>query len=97
MKMEYLFKKWYKTEEKSKVKDLYLERFNNSTSVKTGLTIRSMNSSDELFELFYTPTNDMMLKIGEIFQNDMLMKFCDERLPEVAKKNFFLSLIVEEL
>ncbi|SDD05871.1 Fic family protein [Peptococcus niger] len=94
--MEYLFKKWYKTEEKSGVEDLYLERFNSPVSVKTGLTILPMNSS-ETFELFYTPTNDMMLKIDEIFQNDTLMKFYDERLPEVAKKNFLLSLIVEEL
>ncbi len=94
--MDYLFKKWYKMKEKKAVDAIYLARFNSSSSIKTGLYIHPMKYPEK-FELFYILTNDMMLKIDQVYQNDRILDFYDSSLPDVAKKNFLLSIIVDEL
>ena len=55
-----------------------------------------MNQSEE-YELYYIPTNDMMVLCENIIWQDKELLRYENALPEIAKKNFFIDLLSDEI
>lgn len=94
--MDYIYKKWYQDNNQKTTEVLYEQRFHSETTVRTGLMIRPMKQS-RVFELYYVPTNDMMLRIERIRENDWQLRLLSKQLPGVAKEQFLQQMIIEEL
>ena len=94
--MEYILKKWYKFQNKNEVTALYRERLRGETTRRLALSIRPIHQS-EVFELYYVPTEAMLLKLETIQENDRLLQALGEALPGVARERFLYDMISEEL
>lgn len=92
--MRYIYKIWYEDNQLGETKAQ--ARRNSETSLKTGLTVRPMNQSEE-YELYYIPTNDMMVLCENIIWQDKELLRYENALPEIAKKNFFIDLLSDEI
>ena len=95
-KMDYIYKKWYQTNNKHEIDRFYQKRFQGESTIQTGLKIKPKNFPTP-FELYYIPTNAILLKIETIYHNDTKLRAYDSFLPGIAKKNFLVNLIAEEL
>lgn len=95
-KMEFIYKKWYQTNNKHEIDRFYQKRFQGESTIQTGLKIKPKNFPTP-FELYYIPTNAILLKIETIYHNDTKLRAYDSFLPGIAKKNFLVNLIAEEL
>ena len=95
-KMDYIYKKWFKTNNKHEIDRFYQKRFQGESTIHTGLKIKPKNFPTP-FELYYIPTNAILLKIETIYHNDTKLRAHDSFLPGIAKKNFLVNLIAEEL
>jgi len=95
-KMEFIYKKWYQAKDKQEINRLYHTRFQGESTIHTGLKIKPKNFPTP-FELYYIPTNAILLKIETIYHNDTKLRAPDSFLPGIAKKNFLVNLIAEEL
>lgn len=94
--MEYLYKEWYRARDKSVVDREYDARIKSASAVITDFEIHPMDS-DSYFNLFYLPSNKMMLKLEKVYKNDRRLIELGERLPDAAKNDFLFSVIVDEL
>lgn len=99
--MRYLFKNWY-DENTNKISGtpstelLYKQRFNHENTMHTGLSIQTMKDSHS-FELYYVPTNNMLLKQEKICENDRLLCQLVDGLPKAAQRAFLIEQIAREL
>ena len=96
LKMDYIYKKWYQAKDKQEVNALYHTRFQGESTIHTGLKIKPKNFPTP-FELYYIPTNAILLKIEKIYHNDTKLRTYDSTLPSIAKASFLLNLMAEEL
>lgn len=60
------------------------------------LDIKPINQS-EVFELYYIPTNKMIYNIEKVYEFDKELENIFESLPDVAKKQFIIESVAEEL
>ena len=95
-KMEFIYKKWYQTNNKHEIDRFYQKRFQGESTIHTGLKIKPKNFPTP-FELYYIPTNAILLKIEKIYHNDTKLRAYDSTLPSIAKASFLLNLMAEEL
>lgn len=95
-KMDYIYKKWFKTNNKYEIDRFYQKRFQGESTIQTGLKIKPKNFPTP-FELYYIPTNAILLKIETIYHNDTKLRAYDSFLPSIAKENFLVDLMAEEL
>lgn len=95
-KMEFIYKKWFKTNNKHEIDRFYQKRFQGESTIHTGLKIKPKNFPTP-FELYYIPTNAILLKIETIYHNDTKLRAYDSTLPSIAKASFLLNLMAEEL
>ena len=94
--MEYIYKKWYKLQNKSDSRAVYEARFCGETTQKTGLFIHPMQQKDD-FELYYLPTAEMMMKLETVFLQDKKLLHLGEGLPQIAREQFLVDVIAQEL
>ena len=94
--MDYIYKKWYQAKDKQEINRLYHTRFQGESTIHTGLKIKLKNFPTP-FELYYIPTNAILLKIEKIYHNDTKLRTYDSTLPSIAKASFLLNLMAEEL
>ena len=94
--MDYFYKKWYKLNDDNKRESLYNKRFNSESAIRLGLFIHPLDQSQN-FELYYIPTNEMILKIDKIYFLDQILQSYSRMLPGVAKDAFLFDIISEEL
>lgn len=86
-KMEFIYKKWFKTNNKHEIDRFYQKRFQGESTIQTGLKIKPKNFPTP-FELYYIPTNTILLKIETIYHNDTKLRAYDSFLPGIAKEIF---------
>ena len=94
--MENIFEIWHKVKDKEYAEQTYKMRFSGETTVHTGLRIHPMKQRRD-FELYYVPTEEMLLKIEAINHNDRELVRLGNSLPGVAQDRFLLNIISEEL
>ncbi len=94
--MNYFHKLYYTISSSEERDRMVKERYNYHSTIKTGLEIKPMDQPKK-FELFYVPTNNTMNLIQEIMSNDKELDRKYNMLPGIAKKKFFLEIIVDEL
>lgn len=99
--MRYLFKNWY-DEHTNKIPGtastdaLYNKRFHDESTVRTGLSIHPMHQN-RIYELYYVPTNDLLLKQEKIFNNDNRLCALIDALPDAAQRAFLIDQMAQEL
>lgn len=63
--VDYLYKEWYKSTDKTAIDRLYAARIESVAAVRTDFEIHPKGSNRH-FPLFYVPTNEMMLKLEAV-------------------------------
>lgn len=93
--MKYLYKLFhqYDTNEFNK---MYVNRVSADSIVRIGLSIKPINQSN-VFELYYLPTNNIIDLVANIYSLSSDLNFIFNQLPPVAKDQFILECLVEEL
>lgn len=96
--MEYFYKKWYKKwkNDEQGARDYHAALMQDETTVKLPFTISPMHSED-IFQLYYRPTNEMMVQMACIYQQDAALMMLDGQLPGIAKEQFLRNLVVDEI
>ena len=76
--MEYFYKKWYKNwkNDEQGARDYHAALMQDETTVKLPFTISPMHSED-IFQLYYRPTNEMMVQMACIYQQDAALMMLD--------------------
>lgn len=93
--MEPLFKVFHKYDNKF-YEDTYKQRLINPTTQKLGLNVKPMNDFKN-YELYYIPSFEMLKLTEEIFGIDQKIQDVYAYLPTVAKKQYILECIIDEL
>src|SRR5699024_3173366 len=71
-------------------------RYHFDSAVHFDLEIKPINQP-EVFDLFYIPTNKMMKQMSTIQKLSRSLNDTHDKLPPVARKQFLLECLVEEL
>lgn len=74
----------------------YKERFHMDSTIKFNLYIKPMKQPN-VFELYYVPTNDIIHKVAEIYNLSGQLNMVFSKLPPVAKRQFVIECLIEEL
>lgn len=74
----------------------YNQRVVMESAVKFNLSIKPINQPN-VYELYYIPTNGIINKVAEIYRLSGELNFIFDKLPPVAKKQFIVECLVEEL
>lgn len=77
-------------------KEEYKKRLSFDSTIVLDLEIKPINQS-ETFKLYYTPTHNMMSSIEKIYEYDKELEKIFQSLPDVAKKQFIIESVAEEL
>lgn len=80
--------------------DIYLKRIDGYGTIKTNLTIKGFlreSRTKDNFDLFYVIIPEALNIITGIFENSAIIKELAGMLPDVAKRNFETSQIVDEI
>lgn len=93
--MKYLYK-LFQQYDHFKFKEIYEKRLSTDTITKFDLKIKPINQST-VYELFYIPTNKMIGKIAEIYRVSGELNLIFNKLPSVAKDQFIMECLIEEL
>lgn len=93
--MRYLYKIFHEKSNKD-FSDIFQKRYNYESSVHTLLVIKPISQPNN-FELFYIPTNEMLILISEIYSVASQLQNTFSKLPPVAKNQFINECLVEEL
>ncbi|OLS03217.1 Fic family protein [Tissierella creatinophila] len=93
--MKYFHKMFYNIKGIEERKEISTNRYNYESTIKTGLEIKPINQ-DDIFELFYVPTNLTMNLISKLTKNDNILEESYLILPEVAKQRFLADIIISE-
>lgn len=76
--------------------DIYTKRISYESTVQTDLTIKPMDQPNT-FVLYYIPTNEMIVKISKIYKLSSELNEIYENLPPIAKDQFIVERLIEEL
>ncbi|SFF24911.1 Fic family protein [Paenibacillus algorifonticola] len=76
--------------------EVYLRRVNHDSTMHLGLKIKPMNQP-QIYELYYVPTNKMIMLISKIHSISNHFQKIFEALPKVARRQFINECLVEEL
>jgi len=93
--MRYLHKLFHEQSSKD-FNEVYERRYNFESTIHTSLIIKPINQSKN-FELYYTPTNRMLVLISEIYAVAHQLQTLFTKLPSVARDQFVNECLVEEL
>lgn len=93
--MDYLYKLFRKYNHTEFVKS-YEERISFDSNVRLNLFIKPINQPN-VFELYYVPTNKIIKLVAGIYGISGQLNFIFDKLPRVARNQFILECIVEEL
>lgn len=92
--MEYLYKLWYQNIEQARSRyDYYLK---DGASVMLPFEIRPIHH-DASYPLFYRASNELLLAVERIYRQDVSLQDLGGKLPDLAKRDFLSTLIVEEI
>lgn len=94
--MLYFHKLYYNINSLEKRKEKAAERRNYDSTIKTNLDIQPMDQPHKL-ELYYVPTNFTIELISKISRIDALLENLYNNLPDLAKRNFFIDMLSQEL
>lgn len=92
--MDYIRKKWYI--DRASVDAYYEQVMLDETTVKLPFRITLPHFHEER-PLYYRPSNEMMLLVERIYQQDALLLQLDGSLPGIAKENFLRGLVIDEI
>lgn len=92
--MEYFYKKWYKNREQAEA--YYEAVMQDETTVKLPFAISPLRY-DGAFQLYYRPTNEMMLQMARVYEQNAVLMALDSQLPGIAKEHFLRNLVVDEI
>ena len=92
--MGYLYKIWYQSADEAKA--TYRRYMQDGASVMLPFQIHPLND-DATYPLFYRASNEMLMKLEQIYRQDVTLCDLGGRLPEVAKRDFVNHLIVQEI
>lgn len=93
--MKELFKIFHESTT-SEFNDIYLKRVAFDSTVRFDLTIKPIDQPN-VFYLYYIPTNEMINKISIIYRISNELNEVSEKLPAIAKEQFVVEKLVEEL
>src|SRR5699024_8339810 len=93
--MEYLYKLFHQYDA-IKFNEMYANRVSADSIVRIDLSIKPIDQSN-VFELFYLPTNKIIDLVANIYSLSSDLNFIFNQLPPVAKDQFILECLVEEL
>ena len=93
--MDYLYEIFYKERDKNAYEAVYNGRYNNEFAIKTPLQIETKNK--EKYNLFLNLTPSILHSLNNIRMNEDKLKSLGDNLPAVAKRRFFLDVIIDEL
>ena len=93
--MRHLYK-IFNEKDKSIFDKRFTMRYNFDSTVHFDLEIKPINQP-EVFDLFYVPTNKMMKHMSTIQKLARSLNHTHDTLPPVARKQFLLECLVEEL
>lgn len=96
LKMLYFHKLYYNIRSPRQRKSKAKERINYDSTHKTNLVIEVMDRADK-FQLYYVPTNSTIGLIANISEKDIILENIYNNLPELARKNFFIDMLSQEL
>lgn len=94
--MLYFHKLYYNINSLEKRKERANDRINYDSTIKTNLDIQPMDQPHKL-ELYYVPTNFTIELISKISRIDALLENLYNNLPDLAKRNFFIDMLSQEL
>lgn len=92
--MEYMYKKWFKNQEKAAHEHAVIMQ--DETTVVLPFEISPMNYEGS-FQLYYRPSNEMMVHLAQVYQQDALLMQLDGQLPGIAKDHFLRGMVVDEI
>lgn len=93
--MRYLYKIYYENN-RSDFEKIYNKRISFDTTMRIDLNIKPIDQP-HIYDLFYTPTNEMMSRVSEIYRISGKLNSLFDDLPPVAKDQFITECMVEEL
>lgn len=79
--MEYMYKKWFKNQEKAAHEHAVIMQ--DETTVVLPFEISPMNYEGS-FQLYYRPSNEMMVHLAQVYQQDALLMQLDGQLPGLS-------------
>src|SRR5699024_7711563 len=88
--------KIFNEKDKSIFDKQFTKRYHFDSAVHFDLEIKPINQP-EVFDLFYVPTNKMMKQMSTIQKLSRSLNYTHDTLPPVARKQFLLECLVEEL
>ena len=92
--MDYLYKIWYK--DSAYAQQQYHRNMEDTTTVMLPFNIHPLEC-EQVYPLYYRPTNELMLAMEAIYQMDQRIRAVADSLPTMAKRDFINTLVVEEL
>lgn len=93
--MKHLHKIYHEMENKD-FNLCYQNRISYDSACKLDIQIKPMNQPN-LYPLYYIPTNKIINKISEAYKTSKQLEFIFMKLPDIAKNQFVMECLVEEL
>lgn len=93
--MQYLYKLFHQYDHTEFIKR-YEHRISTDSIMRFNLSIKPMDQP-HIYDLYYIPTNNIVEKTSEIYRISGQLNMIFGKLPSVAKDQFILECLVEEL
>jgi len=93
--MKYLYKLFHQYDN-TEFQKMYKQRLAADSLVRINLNIKPINQSN-IFELYYLPTNYIVDLVTNIYSLSGDLNFIFNQLPSVAKNQFIMECLTEEL
>lgn len=93
--MKYMTKVFYESD-RQEFQEKYSRRISFDSVKHLNLTIKPINQPNE-YRLYYVPTNEMINNISEIYRISGELNSTSKKLPPVARKQFVMECLIEEL
>lgn len=93
--MKYLYKLFYQYDNTA-FKEMYEHRLSSDSLVRMNLSIKPIDQPNT-FELYYLPTNHIIEFVATIYSLSGELNFILSKLPPIAKHQFIMECLTEEL
>lgn len=93
--MKYLYK-IFRQYDQTNFTEEYERRIEMPSTIRFNLQIKPMKQPN-VYNLYYIPTNDMIIKVAEIYKVSGQLNMIFNKLPPVAKEQFITECLIEEL
>ncbi|TQR16531.1 Fic family protein [Psychrobacillus soli] len=93
--MKHLHKNYHEMDSKD-FNSCYQNRISYESACKLDIQIKPMDQPNS-YPLYYIPTNNIINKISEAYKASKKLEFIFMNLPDVAKNQFVMECLVEEL